>query len=415
MITTTQPQATTPAGSLDDRIAAVCGHLNACYAALVELIREVIATEAWHGLGIRSVEQWITWRTGLSANHAHALVEVAEAAETHPRVTEAFGAGELSVDQARLAVRAQPEHDADVAEWAKVMTLSQLRLAVRASTASAADRERIEQREQPEQPGSDEPVASPREHFSLVQDEDGTWRVHGLLDADHGAIVDAALCEARDRLFREGDRDVTWADALVDIAERSFGAAPLERRERFRPNIFCDPEHSPRATWITGIAVPDAIAKLCTCDGTLSPVFVAEGRPVSVGRSLRIVPERTRRVVLHRDVQCRNPLCGRRHGLEVHHIVHWADGGPTDTANLVVLCRRCHRDHHLGRLHLTGNADETDGVVFRDEGGRIIDTATHAAKPPGRAPDPRRPYRHPCGERLQRWAVQFNPPQPAAN
>jgi hypothetical protein len=51
------------------------------------------------------------------------------------------------------------------------------------------------------------------------QDEDGSWRLLGRLDGDHGAVLDAALAEARDRLFRDGQRDVTWVDALVDIAE----------------------------------------------------------------------------------------------------------------------------------------------------------------------------------------------------
>ena len=50
------------------------------------------------------------------------------------------------------------------------------------------------------------------------------------------------LCrEARDRLFRDGQGDVTWVDALVDIAERSVDAAPVERRERYRVNLFLDP------------------------------------------------------------------------------------------------------------------------------------------------------------------------------
>ena len=189
---------------------------------------------------------------------------------------------------------------------------------------------------------------------------------------------------------------------------RSFVAAPAERRERFRINLFMDPAQSATATWINGIAVPDSIARLCLCDGTISPVFFDEARPVSVGRSQRIVPERTRRIVVHRDKQCRNPLCGARRGLEVHHIIHWSDGGTTDTWNLVTLCRRCHRDHHLGHFDLSGNADDPDGVVFRDVHGRVTDTATHAAKPPGPPPTPLRPYRHPLGERLQRWAIQFN-------
>ena len=132
-----------------------------------------------------------------------------------------------------------------------------------------------------------------------------------------------------------------------------------------------------------------------TCDGTISPVFVADARPVSVGRSQRIVPERTRRVVLHRDKKCRNPLCAATRGLEVHHVVHWLDWGETETDNLIALCRRCHRDHHLGRLDISGNADLPDGITFRDEHGRIIDPATHAMQPTGPPPEPRQPYRHP--------------------
>ena len=131
------PQTGSEQASLDERLAATCGRLNACYAELVELVAEVIATDAWHGWGIRSIEQWITWRTGLAAGHARALIALATAAEAHPKVCEAFGDGELSIDQAALAVRARPEHDADVAEWARVMTLPQLRIAVRASNTSA--------------------------------------------------------------------------------------------------------------------------------------------------------------------------------------------------------------------------------------------------------------------------------------
>jgi hypothetical protein len=71
--------------------------------------------------------------------------------------------------------------------------------------------------------------------------------------------------------------------------------------------------------------------------------------------------------------------------------------------------RRCHRDHHLGRLDISGNADRPDGITFRDEQGWVIDTATHAHKPPGPPPHPVRPYRHPLGERLQRWAIVYNP------
>ena len=138
---TTEPDA--PSVSLDERVAAACGQLNACYANLVEVLGEVIAAGAWRGHGIRSVEQWIGWRTGLSASHCRTLAALVAAAESHPQVVEGFRAGELSIDQAGLAVQARPEHEGDIAVCAKVMTLPQLRLAVRASNVSAAEREAV--------------------------------------------------------------------------------------------------------------------------------------------------------------------------------------------------------------------------------------------------------------------------------
>jgi hypothetical protein len=141
--TITTPEATDAGSatvSLDERVASACGHLNAAWAHLVDLVREVIETATWHGVGIRSVEQWISWRTGLAAHHAHTLVALAGAVEVHPLVCERFAAGELSVDQAALAIKASPEHDGDIAEMATAMTLSQLRVAVRASNVSTAER-----------------------------------------------------------------------------------------------------------------------------------------------------------------------------------------------------------------------------------------------------------------------------------
>lgn len=40
------------------------------------------------------------------------------------------------------------------------------------------------------------------------------------------------------------------------------------------------------------------------------------------------------------------PGCGVRRHLHAHHVIHWADGGPTDLANLVLLCGHHHRFIH---------------------------------------------------------------------
>jgi HNH endonuclease len=105
-------------------------------------------------------------------------------------------------------------------------------------------------------------------------------------------------------------------------------------------------------------------------------------------------------------------MCDTTRGLEVHHIVHWAHGGRTDTDNLVTLCRRHHRDHHHGIFHITGNPDQPDtphsGLTFTNHHGTPI--TTPAPTPPNRTPPPRpnQPYHHPTGSRLDPWNVHYH-------
>ena len=57
--------------------------------------------------------------------------------------------------------------------------------------------------------------------------------------------------------------------------------------------------------------------------------------------------------------------------MQVHHVVHWIDGGPTDLANMISLCPRHHRNVHSGRLRIG-----TTGGVFRfraRDGRQLVD------------------------------------------
>ena len=159
--------------------------------------------------------------------------------------------------------------------------------------------------------------------------------------------------------------------------------------------------------------MPHWLRDMLLCDGTVSPVFTESARPVSVGRTQYQVPDRTRRLILQRDRKCRVPWCNQTRWVQVHHIIHDQHHGPTDTWNLAGLCPGCHRLHHQGKLGITGNADHPDGLTFTDAHGQVIDPATRPIKPTGPPPHgPTKPYEHPLGERLQRWAILFPDPPP---
>ncbi len=129
----------------------------------------------------------------------------------------------------------------------------------------------------------------------------------------------------------------TWADALVAMAERCLtaGAASRPHRDRHVVLVHLRGDKDGASAHVhLGQALPDALRRHLGCDGRVRAQVEVDGVAVSVGRALRIVPERTRVAVEERDGGCRVPGCDRTRWLQVHHIVHWEDGGSTDTANL---------------------------------------------------------------------------------
>jgi hypothetical protein len=72
-------------------------------------------------------------------------------------------------------------------------------------------------------------------------------------------------------------------------------------------------------------------------------------QPLEVGRASRVVQGAQRTALAVRDGGCVFPGCVRPLAwCEAHHLRHWLDGGPTDLANLALLCRAHHRAVHEG-------------------------------------------------------------------
>jgi hypothetical protein len=341
------------------------------------------------GEGIHSLPHWLTIHLGVSPGHARQIATIADRVDEFPLLIGAFGRGELSLDQVyEVAARAPAWADRQVTEFALVATVRQLRRMIRDEHFD----------HDPDAPA--EPPHRTQAGISLTWDEHGRFRINGSLDADDGRLVDGALNEARDSLFRSGHTEVSWSDALAEIARRSLAGVADERAQRCLPQIHLHVDTG-AAQLTNGVPLPPAILDHLMCDSAIVPVWERDRVAFGAGRSQRAVPDRLRRIVEHRDQGCRVPGCGGRYG-EIHHIVPWSDGGLTESWNLVCLCRRHHKVLHLGKLRISGNADLPGGLVFTDERGR--DLVDHPSPVPPSAPPPRpaAQYAHPSGERLQR-------------
>ncbi len=169
--------------------------------------------------------------------------------------------------------------------------------------------------------------------------------------------------------------DRASAPAQLSISHDQWGRLSLRFTAPADQDAFRTHNHLDTAGgWLTGRPrLPKHLADKLTRDGIPQPLRLTAGAPVNVGRAQRIVPARTRRLVEDRDRGCRFPGCNATAHLQCHHLTHWADGGPTDTANLACPCpyhHDSHHDsHHNGTFTVAGNANDPDGLTFTTNGG----------------------------------------------
>jgi hypothetical protein len=211
----------------------------------------------------------------------------------------------------------------------------------------------------------------------LLRNDDGTVTLIAPMPAELAVEVVAALDAAQQQLRHE------------------HAPAGASRREALRllARTFLDPDrHAPPSTtvvihtdaelWVgvdeTGTVMldTDAVRRL-SCDAMLRHVRDADTGATTefdLGRARRSPNRALRRALVRRDGdQCRWPGCTSRHWLHAHHLQHWTADGPTDLANLAILCSFHHRLAHEGRWRIDGDANGPlrftgrDGTVLRED------------------------------------------------
>ncbi len=424
------------------RTAMAAGRLNRAHADLVDIAAELIEDGHWGDGGFRSPEHYFTVRAGLSPSHARDVVMVARRRAEQPDAAAALSAGELSLDAAAVVAHHVPAgYQASMTHLARHATVPQLRRAV---SRHAFHEPAAEVRTAPELAsdsaapdfasgfGSEsERRACAKPELSMQYDRDGRFQLRYSAPATIGALVEQAVKEAKDALFVQGqgsERSATaadatadptsadasaddterptYADALAEIAHRSLaGIASTSRASHYRVYLHL----GTGGAWINnGGAIPTRLLARFLSDGALQPVWETEGRPISVGRTMRILPARSRRLIEDRDRGCRFPGCTATRFVEIHHLEEWAKGGATDDDNQISLCPFHHDAIDRGDFTIAGDPTRQDGIV-------VVNRYGHRLRPPRPdelAPpevDPREDadapptYRPPTGERA-RWS-----------
>jgi uncharacterized protein DUF222/HNH endonuclease len=251
----------------------------------------------------------------------------------------------------------------------------------------------------------------------LAATGDGMIAVDGLLEPEAGQTVLAALEPLARPASAQDDRSggQRRADALAELARRTLEGGRLPQTGGVRPQLtvvvdldtLLGHHNLGGDTGLLGPLAPEACRRLA-CDAAVTRVLVrrqprhpapadhhldhcgghqpdgqhpadggglagrlqaalawlppilggAPSQPLDLGRTSRVVTPAQRTALAVRDggcvfADCQRPLAW----CEAHHLWHWLDGGSTDLANLILLCRAHHRAVHEGGWRLTRGPD----------------------------------------------------------
>ncbi|RIK11334.1 MAG: hypothetical protein DCC49_00005, partial [Acidobacteria bacterium] len=275
-----------------------------------------------------SVVEVLTEEAQISPNTARAMVGLAVALEKLPMIAKAFREGEISREIAEeLAKFVTPENEEELLGFARHWSVSEAIAHRRAAVAITRD----EARE----------ISNSRELRIRWSRDRSSVVISGTLTADGGAKLDAALSRIVTSMPKKlaGERlsyRTRLADALVELASVRIGSdcdpdrATLSVHVDYETLISGGSNAEIHTAIGVGYISPD-VARRIACDPRLEIVLDGpDGLALGVGRMTRKIPAWLARQIRYRDKTCIHPGCDRSFGLEVHHIISWADGGRTD-------------------------------------------------------------------------------------
>ena len=377
-----------PLERLEARICEGAAHLAAGVGRWLLLVGQFDRRKGYERWECRSAAFWLNWHCGISVRTAQDQVRVGRALLDYPRIAEALCSGELSYSKVRAITRVvTAETEATLIELASAVPASQMERVV-------AGRKRVDVLENA--------ASHKTRHVDAYYDEDGSLVGMFRLGPDEGAALLAALTLGKDLLRdQKGSAEpsgveskpeaddcspkplrpkVSNADALALMVETMLGAdhtRDISRHERTLVVVHLDPD---RAHLHEGPNISTETAKRMSCDACVCGVLMRDMETLDLGRTMRLPNRAQRRALMVRDGGCRFPGCTERRYVEAHHVRHWTDGGPTDLANLLLLCWLHHHAVHEGGFRMT--FEHGLGTVWRPD-GTLLASESLIAEDPG--------------------------------
>jgi hypothetical protein len=341
-------------------VTELAGVEKACAAAKALAAARAASCGAHRTAGFADAGDWLAREGGTSVGAARAALETATQVESCERTKEALREGSLSLEQAGEIVRteqARPGSEAELLAVAATSGLSTLRNRAQRRRQEAMDVERLYHLRRE--------ARHVRHWRTEIGNVAGTFELPpeigipfvNRLDAETdrvrrtaqqaGQTLERREAYAADAFARmvagEGKRHATRADLVVVVDLHAF------RRGHAHDDEPCSIlGGGPIPVAVARDLATDAFVKAVLHDGVSIHTVAHFGRhiPAELRTALELGPAPD-----FDGVECIEPGCGRRYGLEWDHVDPVANHGPTSFANLKPRCWNHHRDKtELDRL-----------------------------------------------------------------
>jgi hypothetical protein len=338
---------------------------------LVDLTREINALEARRIQAAAAYERSRVWTTkyrnaacgiadacNVTEGVARIWLEIAHTLEDLPKTSDAFDNGDISSDKVKtISKAANPdridklaERESEFVEKARQTTSKKFTDEMKSLTDEIDGDNGL----------SEDERAFAQRGFDLVKNDGLMKPVGNGFDQESGEIIATALAFEKERDFVKGDTRTMAqrnADAMRNICQRYLDEFSESTAKRSQPHVTAvyDVEHlgidgevlaEARIEATQTGRVSKATLDRMMCDAALTTVLTdSSGCVLNVGRANRYPTQGQWNALVVRDRGC--VKCGRPpRYCQAHHKHHWTRGGPTDLANLELLCWQCHRKQH---------------------------------------------------------------------
>ena len=369
-----------PVERLEMQLKSQAAHVASAMCRWLLLVAEYDRRGAYERWEARSCAEWLSFHCGVAAGTAREYVRVARRLGELPLVVERFERGELSYSKVRSITRvATPDTEADLVGLALEMSASQLERAMKVL-------ERTARGVSDEQLGR---IEACRGYDEWV-DEHGLAHVLLRVSPDELEELHAAMAVAREVDYKHAKAagnvgakrgaGLPRLDALLLAVQ--LGHAMLLTHDDVLPTRHLMQIVVNEQPWVDekglvvlgpGIRVHPQMARRLGCDVQVQLVPGCDGaKGLDLGRTVRTFTARQKRAIAERYPVCGFPGCDvAAMRCEFHHLVPWEDGGTTDVANGVPLCRRHHHSVH-DRGWAMFKARDASIVVIAPDGRRMV-------------------------------------------